>query len=115
MNDNEHIKYTGVSNKKIHENLKELINSGGKVILRIPIIPTITDTPRNIDEMLNFISSLKTVLEIDLLPFHKTANSKYEKMRKENKLPDLEPLTDIEMDAMKAKFSTLGYPIKIGG
>ena len=65
--------------------------------------------------MLNFITSLKTVLEIDLLPFHKTANSKYEKMRKENKLPNLKPLNDEEMENIKSKFSKLGYPLKIGG
>lgn len=115
MNDDEHIKYTGVSNKNIHVNLRKLTDAGNKVILRIPIIPTITDTSQNLDEMLNFIMSLKTVLEIDLLPFHKTAKSKYEKMRKENRLPNLEPLTAIEMDSIKNKFSRLGYPVKIGG
>ena len=115
MNDNEHIKYTGVSNKKIHENLKQLAAEGSKVILRIPIIPTITDTSENLNEMINFISSLKTVLEIDLLPFHSAANSKYEKMRKENKLPNLIPLKDEEMEIIKRKFAELGYPVKIGG
>lgn len=115
MNDDEHIKYTGVSNQIIHENLRKLTAAGSKVILRIPIIPTITDVSQNLDEMFNLIASLKTVLEIDLLPFHKTANSKYDKMRKENKLPNLKPLTETEMDAVKNKFSILGCPIKIGG
>jgi len=115
MNDDAHIKYTGVSNKNIHDNLRKLTDAGNKVILRIPIIPTITDTAQNLGEMLNFITSLKTVLEIDLLPFHKTANSKYEKMRKENKLPNLKPLNDEEMGNIKSKFSKLGYPVKIGG
>jgi hypothetical protein len=36
-------------------------------------------------------------------------------MRKENRLPNLEPLTAKEMDSIKNKFSTLGYPVKIGG
>lgn len=115
MNDDDHTKYTGVSNKKIHENLRKLTNTGKKVILRIPVIPTITDTSQNLDEMIKFISSLKNVYEIDLLPFHKTANSKYEKMRKENKLPNLEPLTNEEMEGIKNKFTTLGYPVKTGG
>ena len=115
MDDEDHIKYTGVSNKIIHENLKNLTYIGNKVILRIPIIPTITNTSKNIDEMINLISSLKNVLEIDLLPFHKSANSKYEKMKKENKLPNLEPLTDDEMGMIKNKFSKLGCPVKIGG
>lgn len=115
MSDEDHINYTGVSNKIIHENLRNLTSNGNKVILRIPIIPTITNTAGNLDEMINFISSLKSIWEIDLLPFHKSANSKYEKMRKENKLPNLEPLRHEEMEEIKDKFLHLEYPVKIGG
>ncbi|NWF89921.1 MAG: glycyl-radical enzyme activating protein [Ignavibacteriaceae bacterium] len=115
MDDHEHIKYTGASNKIIHENLRRLTSAGNKVILRIPIIPTITNTSKNIDEMVNFISSLEKVREIDLLPFHKSANSKYEKMKKENKLPNLVPLNEEEIEFLREKFSKLGYPLKIGG
>lgn len=115
MNDDEHIKYTGVSNKIIHDNLRMLTDAGNKVILRVPIIPTITDTAQNIDEMISFIASLKNILEINLLPFHSTANSKYEKMKKENKLPNLSPLSDEEMEILKTKFLKLDCPVKIGG
>lgn len=115
MNDEEHIKYTGVSNKIIHENLRRLSSNGKKVTLRIPIIPTFTNTDNNINLTIEFISTLKNIAEVDLLPFHKTANSKYEKMKKLNKMPDIDPPAADEMEKLKEKFSSLGITVKIGG
>jgi len=110
-----HIKYTGVSNKIIHENLKRLTDTGDNVILRIPIIPSVNDTEKNLDEMIKFIRSLKNIREINLLPYHKSANSKYEKMKKENKLPELEPPSKEKMNLLKDFFSSTGIKVKVGG
>jgi pyruvate formate lyase activating enzyme len=115
MDEEKHKAYTGVSNKLIHENLQRLTSNGKKVILRIPIIPGITDTTENIEQTIGYISSLKNISEVDLLPFHKTANSKYEKMKKENRLPNIEPPTNEAMEKLKAKFDSLGCTIKVGG
>ena len=115
MDNDLHIEYTGVPNPTIHKNLQKLTERGNKVILRIPVIPGITTSSQNIDQMLKFISSLKTVRGIDLLPYHKSANSKYAKMKKENKLPELEPPTKEEMEELKEKFSTCSQTVKVGG
>ena len=115
MKDDDHIKYTGVSNKIIHENLKRLSDSGNKIILRIPIVPGINDSGQNIDSLIEYISSLKKIRGINLLPYHKSANNKYVKMKIENKLSDVEPPTDLQMEQLKNKFSSLGCEVKIGG
>ncbi|MBS3946374.1 MAG: glycyl-radical enzyme activating protein [Melioribacter sp.] len=115
MDDDLHIKYTGVSNKIIHENLKRIADTGNKVILRIPIIPSVNDTEKNLDEMIKFIRSLKNIREINLLPYHKSANSKYGKMKKENKLPELEPPSKEEMNQLKDFFASTGIKVKVGG
>lgn len=115
IEDDLHIKYTGVSNKIIHENLKHITDAGDKVILRIPIIPSINDTEKNLDEMIKFIRSLKNIREINLLPYHKSANSKYDKMKKENKLPELEPPSKEKMNLLKDFFSSTGIKVKVGG
>jgi pyruvate formate lyase activating enzyme len=115
INEKDHIKYSGVSNKRIHDNLKNLTGRGKKIVIRIPIIPSITDTTGNIDGILSFISELKNIDTVDLLPYHKTANAKYEKMKIENKLPGLEPPGGEEMNRIKEIFSSRGYTVKIGG
>lgn len=115
MDDKLHYEYCGVSNKLIHENLKELSSRGSKIILRLPIIPTLTDTEKNITETISFISTLKNIREIDLLPFHTTAKSKYERMKRENKVVELIPPTKEYMNELKNRFSQLGIPIKVGG
>lgn len=115
MDDKIHFEYCGVSNELIHENLKNLSFRSDKIILRLPIIPTITDTEENISQTISFISTLKNIREIDLLPFHSTAKSKYERMQKENKVVNLVPPTKEHMSELKYRFSQLGIPIKVGG
>lgn len=115
MDDNLHYEYCGVSNKLIHDNLKKLSSNGNKIILRLPIIPTITDTEENLSKTISFISTLTNIRGIDLLPFHSTAKSKYERMQKENKVVNLVPPTKEYMNELKNRFSQLGIPIKVGG
>lgn len=115
MNDELHIKYTGVSNKIIHDNLRELTQNGKKVVLRIPVVPTITDTEENLNEMIKFIMSLKNIREINLLPYHRSAELKYGKMKKENRLSDIQPPSKEEMNLLKNRFEQTGFDVKIGG
>ncbi|MBA4406802.1 glycyl-radical enzyme activating protein [bacterium] len=115
MDDAIHFEYCGVSNKLIHENLKMLSDRGKKIILRLPIIPTLTDTENNLSQTISFISELKNICEIDLLPFHTTAKSKYERMKIQNKVINLIPPEKEYMNELKNRFSQLGIPVRIGG
>ncbi|PKL82818.1 MAG: glycyl-radical enzyme activating protein [Ignavibacteriae bacterium HGW-Ignavibacteriae-3] len=115
MDEKLHYEYCGVSNKLIHDNLRELSSRDTKIILRLPIIPTITDSEENISRTIEFISSLNNIREIDLLPFHSTAKSKYERMKIMNKVIELIPPDKKYINEIKNKFSELGIPIKIGG
>lgn len=115
MNSEKHIEFTGVSNNIILKNLTLLSQMDNKIILRIPIIPSITDTEENIGDMLDYISSLKNIRGITLLPFHKTADSKYEKMKMENKVSQILPPDNGHMQQLKKQFSSLCKNISIGG
>jgi len=115
MNDDLHQKYTGVSNQLILKNLLELDELNKKIIIRIPIIPEITDTDENLLAIRGFISYLKNVVEVNLLPYHRTGEGKYVKYGKDNKMketksPDAERLANI-----KQLFSKLNCKVKVGG
>jgi len=79
-----HNKYTGVSNKRIHDNLKKLIESGKQIEIRIPLIPNITDTDINLNNLIDFISSLKIKPSVILLPYNPLNRDKLDRFCLEN-------------------------------
>jgi len=114
--DYEHKLYTGVSNKIIKGNLMNLVQSGrGKdVILRMAVIPGITDTERNIEGWKSFIQKLRDVEEIDLLPYH-DVSEKFRRLGKEYKMKVHESPESEKMEEIKEKFEEIGLRVKIGG
>jgi len=114
IDEKEHIKYTGVSNAQIKENLRFLVDYGRAkdVIIRFPVIPEITDTADNVEALAEFISSIKGLKEIDLLPFH-DISEKYNRLDKDYKMtvhksPSRERLMEI-----KRKFEAIGLYVKL--
>jgi pyruvate formate lyase activating enzyme len=87
----QHQRYTGVSNRLILSNLEKLSASGAAIILRFPVIPGITDTPHNLDGIATLARSLPGVQEIDILPYHRAALGKYSRLALDYRLEDIEP------------------------
>lgn len=110
-----HRKYTGVSNKLILENLKMLIKLNKNIIIRIPIVPEITDTRENIDAILNFFKLNPGIVEINLLPYHKAGEGKYKRFAVENKLPGLTSPGSEHLNRIKQHFESVPLKVKIGG
>ena len=81
MDDKKHKEWTGVSNKKILENLKLLAETGMAMNIRIPLIKGVNDDDKNIHESAKFITALKGDSPIvNILPFHNIAENKYKKL-----------------------------------
>jgi pyruvate formate lyase activating enzyme len=114
IDDELHQKYTGVSNKHILENLEFLVDSEQSVKLRFPIIPGITNTTKNLEEIKAYINKLKNVEEINILPYHDISRGKYTRFNKEIKM-EKNQLKEGEDQRIKAEFETLGLKVKIGG
>lgn len=112
MDDKKHIQCTGVSNRLVLENLKILSKKGKKVIIRFPVIPGITDTEENIKKVGTFVSSLKNIEEIDLLPYHRIAEGKYLHLKKENKMKEMKvmPPSAEQMDKIQRLFEKYTAP-----
>ncbi len=71
-----HRRFTGVSNEKILKNFAYLAKNTKAFVVRIPLIPGVTDTEENI---LGIIDVLKEngVSYVELLPYNKMAGGKY--------------------------------------
>jgi len=80
-----HKKCTGRPNEMILDNLKYLDSKGCKIEIRIPFVPGHNDG--EIDGMAKFISQLKNVTKVSLLPYHDYARSKYASLDTKDTLP----------------------------
>lgn len=115
MDDEAHEKYTGVSNKLILGNLFRLAYMGDKLEIRIPLIPDITDTENNIEEILKFLSAQKNIQKINLLPYNKLSEDKLRRFNLHSKLGGLERQTKVKVEKLWQRFRMCGYEVKIGG
>ena len=71
---NLHMKYTGVSNERILENIAWLKRSGKEFVFRVPLIPGITDTEENLRAVSEIVGTHKT----ELMPYNPVAGAKYQ-------------------------------------
>lgn len=115
INEEQHRKYTGVSNKPILENLKRLSQNGKKIIIRIPIIPGITDMEENITGIARLLQTLPATPEVNILPYNLIGESKYQKFSIPNRLGKIEPPSDEQMNELKNKLEAFALKVKIGG
>lgn len=89
MNADLHKQVTGVDNHRCLSNLKQLIEKGKEVRVRIPVIPGINDFEVAIKEIVDFVISLDKKTTIELMPFHKMGQSKYDSLGLTYKAKDL--------------------------
>lgn len=111
----DHLKYTGVSNSEIFENLRLILRKRGKVIIRVPMIPGITATGDNIISIIRLLIGMNGNPEINLLPFHKIADSKYKRFGLKNVMTGIDALPETELELFRSQFEKAGFITKIGG
>jgi pyruvate formate lyase activating enzyme len=92
-----------------------LTDIGNKTIVRIPLIPGITDTHKNLSEISGFISKLKNIRQIDLLPYNKISESKYKRFNVPSLLSDLQTQTEEKLFEIKSMFDELDIKISLRG
>jgi len=75
-----HLRYTGKSNEIIKENFRFLAGTGNTIIVRIPLIPGITDTEENKNSCKNFVHSIKENIPIEYLIYNPLAGNNYKRL-----------------------------------
>lgn len=101
INDEKAINLTGVSNKKELEFAKYLSNINKPMWIRQVLVPGYTDDEQDLIKLREFISTLKSVEKVEVLPYHDLGKFKWEK------LGEIYPLEDVRTannnDVKKAK------------
>ncbi len=94
-----HIKCTGKSNKLILENLEYIDSLGKSIEIRYPYVPFFNSGEKG--KIAEFVSSLKNVTEVKVLPYHNYAGSKYSALGMDCTLPETLPFDEEIKDAEK--------------
>lgn len=114
IDDTRHQTYTGVSSRLILENLQRLSLKTKQIDIRVPLIPGINDSPEDIKQIADLLSSLK-LKTVSLLPFHRLGLEKYAKLGIEEKMPDSKPPSKTRLASLGQIFQKKNIKVTIGG
>ena len=101
IDDKKCLELVGKSNKLELEFAKYLSNNNIPMWIRQVIIPGITDDKNDLLKLKNFVSSLKTVQKIELLPYHDMGKYKWKELGIKYDLENIRSAND--EDIKKAK------------
>lgn len=115
MDASQHYQSTGVPNHRILENLRKLVKTGSQVIVRIPIIPGVNDEVENIQQTGEFLAALESIHQVNILPYHRAAMDKYQRMDTDYLMGEVLPPTVDQMKAIAEQLGSFGISVSIGG
>jgi pyruvate formate lyase activating enzyme len=115
MQDERHRRFTRASNRLILQNLRELAISHDHITVRFPVIPGVNDDEDNVSRLGEFVSSLKNIGEVDVLPYHKFGIEKYGSLGMEYRIPGATPPSSEEIVRVVERLRSYGLKVKVGG
>jgi pyruvate formate lyase activating enzyme len=109
-----HKQVIGVPNELILENAQKIARHGGKLWIRIPVMPMLNDSEEHFEKYADFLETVRdAVIMIQLLPYHKMGISKYDRLLKKQQVFVAEPPSDELMEARLAQFEARGFKARI--
>ena len=118
-----HRAVTGVPNERILANARRLARTGKPIIFRVPVVPTVNDTPDQIAAIAEFVRNLvdarpdsgrrvADIISLELLPFHRLASDKYRSLDLDYRASHLEPPTKDCMAELVEAASARGVTVR---
>jgi len=114
IDDELHTRMLGASNRPILENARFAAASGVPLIIRIPLVPGVTETEENLGALVRFIEELGGgVTAIHVLPYHRLGQGKYRMLDRDYRLGDLTRLPEERVRAVIRRLAALGLPCEV--
>ncbi len=114
---NVHKKITGKPNNEILSNLLFLLEMGAQVEIRIPLIPGINDSEKELSGLRNYITKINngSITAISILPFHTSGRSKYARLGLDYKMEGTIQPGPERVREVVSFFSETGIKVISGG
>jgi pyruvate formate lyase activating enzyme len=114
MDSRQHEVVTAVRNERILENARRIAKAGGKMQIRIPLIPDFNDSEASILEIGKFCRSLgNAVTVVQLLPYHNLGVMKYHRIYDCKVVLEAEPPSDEKIRMMKELLENLELSVTV--
>jgi pyruvate formate lyase activating enzyme len=107
-----HRQLTGVSNDLVLDNLRRLARSGAPVVVRLPVVPGLNDSPDHVDAVSRLLSDLG-LHELHLLPYHRLGEHKYAMLGRDYPLAGVLPPTRQDMERLADVARTHGLSVSV--
>ena len=101
INDEKCKKLVGASNKRELEFAQYLSDNNIKIWIRQVLVPGYTDDEQDLLKLKKFINSLKTVENVQVLPYHSMGKFKWEKLGNKYLLEDVRDANQDDVDRVK--------------
>lgn len=115
MDNEAHVRFTGVGNERILANLESVCRAGKSVIVRIPIIPAINDHQGNIRAIISYLRARTNVSTVHLLPYHSAGYEKALRLGMEAESLGIPSLKEDRLNPILTEFQRGGFAVAIGG
>ena len=106
-----HEQFVGTGNERIIENLKRAAASHPRVWVRIPVVPGFNADEPTLIRMAEFLEALAPIERVELLPFHRLGEEKYESVGFECRTPAVASPSEEEMGDCRELFRSRGLNV----
>ncbi len=102
---------TGVELQPTLDFAQRLDRLGRNMWIRFVVVPGLTDAPANVEGLADFVASLQRVERVEVIPFHKMGEFKWEALGLNYQLGDVQPPTPESMIRVQRAFSSRGLEV----
>lgn len=115
LDDDRHVRLTGVSNRRILDNLRAVAARHDTIWLRVPVIPGLNDDADDLAATARLAASLPAVRKVSLLPYHPIGLGKWPRLGAAPPPGRLDSPSPERMRDLAATFRDAGLVVTVGG
>ncbi|MDP8170693.1 pyruvate formate lyase 1-activating protein [Pasteurella skyensis] len=112
LNNDIHKNLIGVSNKRTLEFARYLHQKNQKTWIRYVVVPGYTDDDDSVHRLGKFIEGMDNIEKVELLPYHRLGEHKWETMGEEYELADVQPPSKEKLVHIQKILEGYGHIVK---